>query len=402
MRFIYFCRSQDIAVQGQTASMATLSQNLTVAPSEITNEIKDLLDIEYEIFLVNGLYVFVFLTFLLLVGIIGNIHVVIIYHTRYRLSNVKVFILALAVSDLCFCLTTIPVFMFDTRRNLTYSADGICQISRWLSSFLFFSSVLIQTFVAVERYKKVCRPFSTQWKTKQVIKGTTLIFITSAVVCSPILGQYGNIEKKWPNFPHVKGGRTCGATERFQSMVLQIIIFGAISICLIIVIVLYSLILKKIIKRNMLAEKRRSNSSLTSTAADEHSQSVISAEISEELRSTENPNLSVNLDSTRKKKIRDKKIRKACKISVMFLFVFIFSYIGVIPMLSLGTLRAVKKERFSEVRKSIGQLMDILLFSGLFNYVVNPVVYFAVDQKYRQHVRQLYGRIRMKNRRRRW
>ena len=332
-----------------------------------------------------------FLSVIFAIGVYGNINVLIVYWKNYQKSNVKIFILALAISDLGMCLLSVPVFIFDSRRPLTYIGDGICQLSRLNTVALSLSGLLLQTLIAVERYKKVCRPLTRQWKTHGVTIATISIFILSVVASIPTLVTIGKIKTNYTQFPDTQGF-TCGAKLRFVNFIHATSILPIMTISLILVIIMYSLVLRTIVKRKAISRVfviKRYNRSASVTSA-MINEDLASNEYSAEVLSESNtPPDNGNFGSV-KRKVRDRKMDKASRISVMFMFVFIFSYIGLLPIIALNIVRATDKERFQEMREDLGQFMDILLFGGLLNSIANPLVYILIDEKFRYYCKRLY------------
>lgn len=103
-----------------------------------------------------------FLTLIAAFGIIGNGVVVHIYRTRYKISNAKLFIMCVGAIDLFSCAIAIPFEIPLLLEQYTFENVWLCKISRIFNTLGTCSSSFILLFIAIDRYRKVCKPLARQ------------------------------------------------------------------------------------------------------------------------------------------------------------------------------------------------------------------------------------------------
>ena len=93
----------------------------------------------------------VFVSVMMVLGVLGNVHVLYIYFTRKKPSNHRVFILVLAGLDLTTCTVGMPLVIAHLRNPLTFTWTFACKSLRFVNYFLCTSSCLLLLVIAVER-----------------------------------------------------------------------------------------------------------------------------------------------------------------------------------------------------------------------------------------------------------
>ena len=99
----------------------------------------------------------IFVTIVMIIGIIGNLHVLFVYTFRIKPSNHRIFILSLAVLDMITCIVGMPFIIVDLRNPLTFTMVSACKVLRFVNYFICTSSALILTVIAIDRYVKDMR-----------------------------------------------------------------------------------------------------------------------------------------------------------------------------------------------------------------------------------------------------
>ena len=94
----------------------------------------------------------VFVTIMMVMGIIGNVHVIFVYAFRMKPSNHRIFILVLAVLDLIVCSIAMPFSIVDLWNPLTFTMVSACKVLRFINYFICSSSALVLLVISVERW----------------------------------------------------------------------------------------------------------------------------------------------------------------------------------------------------------------------------------------------------------
>ncbi|KAH9513708.1 hypothetical protein Btru_041880 [Bulinus truncatus] len=137
--------------------------------------------------------VMVFLGVLGLVGLVGNALVCYVFSRRFSTGSQNFLVICLAVFDLHTCLLTIPYEIVDIRYYAFYifDSDYICKAFKFVNTFCNVGSILTLVIIAVDRHRKVCRPFNKQLRLDTIRVLFFLVLIASACYATPTVFLYG-------------------------------------------------------------------------------------------------------------------------------------------------------------------------------------------------------------------
>lgn len=108
------------------------------------------------------IYTLVFFVTVMLIGIVGNILVIVVYKTKLKRSYARVYIISLALADLSVCLVGIPYHVLDLTFTVNYPNAVACKLLSFLIGACTLSSIMILLVVGLDRFLKVCRPLKRQ------------------------------------------------------------------------------------------------------------------------------------------------------------------------------------------------------------------------------------------------
>ncbi|XP_060591196.1 uncharacterized protein LOC132746134 [Ruditapes philippinarum] len=129
-----------------------------------TQLLSDLNDEEAKLFIPVILYVGI----LMLIGTIGNSMVVYFYGCKSKSSTSVSFIFALAIFDLVTCVIGMPMEIADLRYFFNFKNEFACKALRCVTHFTSISSGITLVVIAVDRYRRICKPFDRQLNNKHV------------------------------------------------------------------------------------------------------------------------------------------------------------------------------------------------------------------------------------------
>ncbi|XP_071098991.1 neuropeptide S receptor-like [Haliotis cracherodii] len=109
-----------------------------------------------------NLPVIVFLAVLLAVGAVGNSLVCYVYYFKFKPSNNRCFIVVMGILDLLTCTVSIPLHILELKYTASFGTFGLCELIMMCVTFFTMSSAVVLLVVAVDRYRKICRPFKRQ------------------------------------------------------------------------------------------------------------------------------------------------------------------------------------------------------------------------------------------------
>ena len=104
----------------------------------------------------------VYLSLISICGTLGNCLVCHVYKTKYGPSNCRLFVICLSAIDLFSCVLVIPFEIAVVSKEYNFTVEVACQISVFLNTWPTLSSGLMLLAIAVDRYRKVCKPFGWQ------------------------------------------------------------------------------------------------------------------------------------------------------------------------------------------------------------------------------------------------
>ncbi|XP_045213809.2 D(2) dopamine receptor A-like [Mercenaria mercenaria] len=192
-------------------------------------------------------------------GIVGNILTFIFYTFKSKRSTTVMLIACLAMVDLIVCVLFIPNII-EMWVNVKYTASFICKLAHFVGLWAVACSGLILWVVAIDRHRKICRPFGKQM---------TLVTAKYAVIAIVSFGLVLSV-RNFANFDSVEvnvvdhdvnmtvQGRYC-TTRDDDSYIVSVTIFTVIDFLLMLMVwltlaVAYSHIIYTIFK---LQKKRK-------------------------------------------------------------------------------------------------------------------------------------------------
>uniref|UniRef100_A0A2C9L895 G-protein coupled receptors family 1 profile domain-containing protein n=1 Tax=Biomphalaria glabrata TaxID=6526 RepID=A0A2C9L895_BIOGL len=206
------------------------------------------------------------LAILMVVGICGNSLVVYVFCFKMKSGTQNVLIVCLAVFDLLSCTLSIPNEITDMRYFYTFPSEAACKIMRFVNTFCAIGSIMTLIVIAVDRFRKICRPFKRQMHTKHVKLSLIPVIALALFFSLPAFVMYGLRTAD----THVPGlvGQDCSTPNAIGSTILPLLYNLLLFVCFIILSVtlsvLYFCILRETNRHNRYM-KRNSDFSLSST-----------------------------------------------------------------------------------------------------------------------------------------
>ncbi|XP_063953944.1 cholecystokinin receptor type A-like [Lytechinus pictus] len=114
---------------------------------------------------------------LFVVGVPGNLLIILTYWKRPQRTSSGVFIIALALADLGVCLMS-PVVIYNYVEYYNYPSNSFCKFRYYTNHGLIYVSRFLTIAVAIERYLAVCKPMSRRIPPKYAV--------VIAALCVPI------------------------------------------------------------------------------------------------------------------------------------------------------------------------------------------------------------------------
>ncbi|XP_045181972.2 D(2) dopamine receptor A-like [Mercenaria mercenaria] len=135
--------------------------SFTDMDNSTTDSVETLNKLNYEEVL-RQIPLMMFLAILGVIGTVGNSLVCYVYKKKYSASNCRTFVIVLSVVDVLISALVIPFEILVLFREYNFKRSWICKISVFLSTWPTLTSGFLLLAIAIDRYRKVCRPFSWQ------------------------------------------------------------------------------------------------------------------------------------------------------------------------------------------------------------------------------------------------
>ncbi|XP_055896121.1 prostaglandin E2 receptor EP4 subtype-like isoform X1 [Biomphalaria glabrata] len=196
----------------------------------------------------------------MVIGIIGNGLVLYVYCRRMKTGTITRYIQGLAIFDLLSCSLAIPGEIIDMTNNYTFGSNPLCQIVRTVNLFCTMVSGSILIVVAIDRYKRICYPLGKQISPKSALYIMTVCSALAIVLALPTAVIFGAMTVP-TNISYIKGS-DCSVSDNFKNTTIPLLYNGLqmflFLVGAIILIVLYSIVARRIFQHAQGRQRRRS------------------------------------------------------------------------------------------------------------------------------------------------
>ncbi|KAK3103828.1 hypothetical protein FSP39_022219 [Pinctada imbricata] len=338
----------------------------------------------------------IYMAVLIVVGVPGNLSVLVIFYRYYKETTYRTFVLALASVDLVACTVCMPFEVIETRYQYTFYAVTICKLFRTNNIVISVSSIFILICLSADRYRHVCNPLKRQMTVK-----------TAKIAC--VVSALAAVMVAWPNFlfsgtRHVElrsnlTGIDCSMSDEYRKSKLPFyhsaLLLLIFIIAILTIIILYILIGAKVWKhsnfRKAFQNSRSASYSTSSTSVGGSKRSKhqdckdqqyplqqIEIKQSDQNKGSNAASMKKkdNSNSSPKETQQTSRITKvAFAISVLF----ILSYL---PHLILTIMTAIKGSFIAKPGPVVSAILPIVTRSVFINSVGNPFIYGFIDKRF--------------------
>lgn len=193
----------------------------------------------------------VLISVIILPGILGNSLVMAIFYREFKKSAYRTFVLWLAVLDLAGCLLVMPYLLVNIVTPVSMDNEVVCKVGRFLSYVIMMTSHFILVVIAVDRYRKICKPHSFQIAQSQTSRCCLGMLIFSLILSIPAVILYGNSSLDI-GIPGLKATR-CFTADKYKDSPAHLIYYIVINVLgamvTLLISVLYFQVIRKIRKQ---------------------------------------------------------------------------------------------------------------------------------------------------------
>ncbi|KAL3864666.1 hypothetical protein ACJMK2_006328 [Sinanodonta woodiana] len=327
--------------------MGNLAENSDLADKLNSDFVKDVLPVT------------VFVGILACVGFLGNVLVLCVFSFKYHTCNFKYFVLCLALIDLTSCLTTIPGEMVTQSFWYIYPVPEICKAKSFFNVFTVCASALCLLLIAIDRYRKICKPSGWQIRPNMAIILCIIALVIAGIVATPVAIYWGVQGYSVHYNGSTVNVTSCETDGRFKNTVYPLVYSSMtsaiIAIPMIVMVILYLLIACEIRRTH----QRASTTELSTTDAEEENVQLLSPLASHP------------------------KIER--KTLIMFIFTAVFIITTIIYLIMLSEIANNILENLSAGQRTVYFFFFRLYF---IHHAINPFVYAFLDVHFQEALRE--------------
>ena len=354
----------------------------------------------------------------MIIGIVGNIHVLLVYGFRMKSSTHRIFILCLGFLDLTTCCIGMPFVLVDLQRPFMFFMVSACKVLRFINYFMCTASAWTLLLIAVDRYRKICVPLGKQMSvfvakvTCGVIMGVSLLTSWPA----PILYGHATVETRVKNVTGVR----CYTDDKFKdtkyqayfNAVLILIVFGVFFVLTVLYIIIGRQILKhKTFKTSIKSDVQSGSSEgvkiSTSgtietpiTSDDETNENVRKAKTKswfktrlEFKKSIFSPDVKIETKYVVNPKPSGKHTDRSKRTTFMLFMITLVFFCSFVPHLILKIVTFVNPNFVLNMTFAGKVVYNTIIWCFFINNMANSIIYSFCDRRFRVEIRNGYIRI---------
>ncbi|XP_046375962.2 cholecystokinin receptor-like [Haliotis rufescens] len=375
----------------------------------------------------------VYLGILMVLGIFGNILVLIVYLKKFKPSPTRVFVVCLAVFDLMTCVISIPGEILDMRYSHTFDYPVVCRMIRFNNTFSVVSSGFTLIAVAIDRYRKICRPLNKQITIRVARMMVGIAVSVSLVLTIPTVIVNGRKTVKTDKEEIT--GFECSFDDGWRGTlfpvvyigVLFLIFFGSLSVLVVVYILIGRTVFnhRKFKFRPAKDKERHSSNYTTETSFKDGTENGIAFrnissptapcnvsnsnngtlgfdgssetsctcmnDTSAQPKTRKEDNSSNSVRSIRKNaaKPKEKSRPRAFKTTLMLFIITVVFIISFLPHLILMITRFIKSDFLDSLQGAGFMVYNVFLRSYVIQSAVNCIVYSFCNERFRNEWRKL-------------
>lgn len=304
----------------------------------------------------------VLISVIILPGILGNSLVMAIFYREFKKSAYRTFVLWLAVLDLAGCLLVMPYLLVNIVTPVSMDNEVVCKVGRFLSYVIMMTSHFILVVIAVDRYRKICKPHSFQIAQSQTSRCCLGMLIFSLILSIPAVILYGNSSLDI-GIPGLKATR-CFTADKYKDSPAHLIYYIVINVVGAMVTLLISALYFQVIRKIRKQFQENERTLHPSVPKLQHS------------------------GSNWEKKIN----RKLVKTTVTLLAVTVVFVLTVFPHTLLALVDYSVGSFFCRLSFAEGVAYNTAMHFFLLNSVLNSVIYGFTDKRFKRRFLLLFKR----------
>ncbi|KAK3088410.1 hypothetical protein FSP39_018819 [Pinctada imbricata] len=171
--------------------------------------------------------VVVYVSILMVLGIIGNAIVCYIYLYKWKVKSVKYFIGCLSSLDLLTCLFCMPIEIAMLRNPLLLDDPVLCKFLRFVRAFTSLSAGFMLIVIAIDRFRRICKHHETQISVSLAKKMCLSTLIAGIIFSWPCFIIFGQLDRS----DELTIETSCSTDRHLKGTIYPTIFYGVIFLC---------------------------------------------------------------------------------------------------------------------------------------------------------------------------
>lgn len=339
--------------------------------------------------------------------IFGNTVVLHVFRRKYdRESNYRLFVLLLASFDMAISIFHVIKEQFRRRVVFFGGVSILCPIMNYVGHSIGMGNIFMVLFIAVERYKKICTPFKSQFTVKQSSVICAVAIFAGAILNIPIFIIFGTRSLTIGGFNATR----CCMIKAYDQNVLPVIHFGilnALVLSVVIVIVVIQCKIRVVVLRQSAMKKKRKNFQeireekfTTSFTSSENTPDTVVEDVETmQVSAITNPRSIKKLKNGKKAALKSRsktssEENQAVRVTITFSIITALLIISFQALFMYHAVLAASRFVYPEDNISWNRDLFNIYFPDIatVNGALNPFVYFFTDLKFKKEVKSMFRR----------
>ncbi|KAK3602077.1 hypothetical protein CHS0354_014252 [Potamilus streckersoni] len=348
--------------------------------------------------------VIIFISFTMVVGIAGNALVLYIHVTAFKLefSTHRYFITFLALADITFCMICDPFIIGVLTHPYTFTDEDACKSLRAFTYFNILVSILVLSVIAIDRYKRICRPYGNQFSKRGIITIFGIIVFISFIFSIPCFILYGRntVETGVANITGIQ----CFPDDMYKDTLFPytyvIFLYAVFIILTATISVFYMLVWRQIrkhkhslkaqaffpaIKRNTSSCTGETNGVELVSGPTKLFQNIIFDDVTK----VDDPEKCTTECNKTNKPKKQAESTKHIRVSKMLFAVTAFFVLSFAPFLSLELLTLFDERLIEDLDNTSTVFYQLFWRTFAIHFMVNPFIYGVMDRRFRMECKKL-------------
>ncbi|KAL3890825.1 hypothetical protein ACJMK2_003100 [Sinanodonta woodiana] len=351
--------------------------------------------------------VIIFISITMVVGIVGNALVLYVHVFTFKLeiATHRYFITFLAMADITFCLICEPCIIVVLTHPYTFRNGLACKFLRAFSYFNILVSILVLSIIALDRYRRICRPYENQFSKRRIKLIFGIIMLISFIFSTPCFILYGRntVQTGVANIT----GFQCFPDDTYKDTLFPnayvIFLFAVFLTLTAGIAVLYTLVWREIRKHKHAIKSRglsyaiklnapsyTAETNVIETASSPTTQSL-NAIFYDEITVDDPGKGTKEWKKTDKYKWQDQKV-KSIRVSKMLFAVTAFFAFSFAPFLSLEIITFFNEQFIDGLDNTSTLFYQLFWRTFAIHFMVNPFIYGVMDRRFRIECKKLVSK----------